>query len=105
MFGYLAERRAGGAAAKPAAPEGRMPTTPAPDQTPRIGVQGRGSPPEPIAASYLAAIERLLAGDEDDARGAAEEIVERNRQDWIEPAYIAAEADYARLKKPATWEE
>ena len=37
---------------------------------------------------------------EDDAQDRLKQIVEKNRRDWMEPAYIAAEADYARLKKP-----
>jgi tetratricopeptide (TPR) repeat protein len=116
VFGYLAERRAGGTAATPPTPptpptpEGRAPTTPAPIRFP--GTVKKAPPAEPIAASYLAAIERLLTGEqaktederrkaEDDARERLAQIVEKNRRDWMEPAYIAAEADYARLKKPA----
>ena len=30
---------------------------------------------------------------------ALKKIVEKNRDDWMEPAYIAAEADYAKIVK------
>ena len=99
VFAYLAERRAGGTAAKPPAPEGPLPSAPPPITLPGT-VKKNGSAPEPIAATYLAAIERLLAGDQDAARDQLKRIVEKDRGDWMEPAYIAAEADYARLKKP-----
>jgi tetratricopeptide (TPR) repeat protein len=99
IFGYLAERRAGGSPAKPPVPQGPLPTASAPIRFPGAVKKGN-SAPEPIAASYLAAIERLLAGDADDARERLKKIVERNRNDWMEVVYIAAEADYARLRKP-----
>jgi tetratricopeptide (TPR) repeat protein len=99
VFGYLAARRAGHSAARPPAPEGPIPTTSQPITFP--GTVKKADAPEPLAASYLAAIERLLAGEEDDALERLKKIVERNRNDWMDPAYVAAEADYARLKKPA----
>ena len=43
-----------------------------------------------------------LTQDGDETAGAKEllkQIVEKNRHDWMEPVYIAAEADYARLLK------
>ena len=99
VFGYLAERRAGRPAAKPPAPDGPIPTTSPPIRFPGTVKKGDATAAEPIAASYLAAIEQLLAGNEDDARERLKTIVERNRKDWMDPAYIAAEADYARLRK------
>jgi len=100
IFAYLAERRSGRAANRPASVEGRLPSGPPPIRLPGTVKRGSEPAPEPIAASYLAAIERLLAGDEDGTRDRLKNIVEKNRHDWMEPAYIAAEADYARLKKP-----
>lgn len=99
IFGYLAARRAGRSPGKPPAPEGRASTAPSPIRFPGSVTRDSPSTGEPIAASYFAAIERLLAGDADAARERLKTIVERNRNDWMDPAYIAAEADYARLKK------
>lgn len=100
VFGYLATRRAGGnTAARP------VPTGPAPTPATTIKLPGSVSSsstaeaPKPIAASYMEAVELLLAGDESGARERMKKIVEKNRRDWMEPAYIAAEVDYARLKK------
>ena len=54
-----------------------------------------------MAKSYLDAIDSLLAGDADTAREQLKRIVEKHRRnDWMDPAYIAAEADYVKLKKP-----
>lgn len=99
VFAYLAERRAGGSPEKPPTPEGRIPTASAPIRFPGTVRKAPTPATEPIAARYLAAIEQLLAGNDNDARERLKTIVERNRNDWMEPAYIAAEADYARLKK------
>lgn len=100
VFAYLAERRAGGTAGTRPAPTGPVPSAPPPIQLPGTVRKGPERAPEPIAATYLAAIERLLSGDEDGGRDDLKKIVEKNRNDWMEPAYIAAEADYARVKKP-----
>lgn len=100
IFGYLAERRTGRPSVTPPAVDGPLPSAAAPIRLPGSVTRGRESAAEPIAASYLAAIERLLAGDTDTARERLKKIVEKNRNDWMEPAYIAAEADYQRLKKP-----
>ena len=99
LFGYLAQRRAGRTADKPPAPDGPIPKTSPPLRFPGTVKKGDAHAAEPIAASYLAAIERLLAGEADDAVERLRKIVERNRKDWMEPAYVAAEADYARLRK------
>jgi len=101
VFGYLAERRAGGTAATPPAPEGPTPSAAPSITLPGTVKKNRGPAAQSIAATYLAAIERLLAGDQDAARDQLKKIVEKNRGDWMEPAYIAAEADYGRLQKPA----
>lgn len=99
VFGYLATRRAGGV-------ETARPVATGPPPTPATTIKLPGSvsspaseAPQPIAASYMDAIERLLAGDQDQARERMKTIVERHRRDWMEPAYIAAEVEYARLKK------
>ena len=52
-------------------------------------------------ADYMAAVELLVSGDQQKAVERLKRIVEKNRRnDWMEPSYIAAEADYARLYKP-----
>ncbi len=101
IFAYLAERRAGAApGTRPTASE-PLPSAPPVIRLPGTVTSARKEPAQPIAANYLDAIERLLAGDTDQARERLKKIVEKNRRnDWMEPAYIAAEADYARLKKP-----
>lgn len=99
VFGYLADRRGGGTPSTRPVPHGPAPSTPPPLTFPGAVRRAQGTA-EPIAASYLAAVERLLGGDEADARERLKKIVEKNRGDWMDPAYIAAEADYARLKKP-----
>ena len=102
VFGYLSTRRAGGAAAAPpAGPLGPTPATAPPIAFP--GTVGSKTPKarEPIARLYLDAVERLLADRKDEARDALKNIVEKNRDDWMEPAYIAAEVDYAKLRATA----
>jgi tetratricopeptide (TPR) repeat protein len=103
VFGYLAERRSGTSPATRPTPGGAVSSAPPPIRFPGTVSSGRqnAGPPQPLEASYLEAIERLLDGNTDDAVERLKKIVEKNRRnDWMEPAYIAAEADYARLKKP-----
>ena len=99
VFAYLAERRTGRTAARPA-PEGPLPTAAAAIRLPGTVAAVQADNAQPLAASYLAAIEKLLSGDEDAAREQLKKIVEKNPGDWMDPAYIAAEADYARVRKP-----
>ena len=99
VFGYLAERRAGGTAGKPPVAEGPIPATSPPLRFPGAVTKEKAAAAQPIGQSYLDAIERLLAADEAGARDRLKQIVEKNRRDWMEAAYIAAEADYARLGK------
>jgi tetratricopeptide (TPR) repeat protein len=101
VFGYLAARRAG---QNP--PSRPTPTGAAPSSAPPIRLPGSSAPravdsQKPIAASYLAAIEQLLDGKTDAATAQLKKIVEEYRKnDWMDPAYIAAETDYSRLYKP-----
>ena len=77
----LAERRAAAASAAPA---------PKPGET-----------EDSRESRYAAAIDRLLAGDQDAAREQLKKIVEKDRKKgWMDEVYIAAEAEYARLYKP-----
>jgi tetratricopeptide (TPR) repeat protein len=101
IFGYLSARRAGAAATAPSdAALGPKPSTAPPPRFP--GALGPDASKErvPIGKSYLDAVEALLSGQKDAARTALKKIVEKDREhDWMEPAYIAAEADYARIHK------
>jgi hypothetical protein len=43
----------------------------------------------------------LIAGKKDEATTRLKQIVQKHRkEDWMDAAYIAAEADYARVYKP-----
>jgi tetratricopeptide (TPR) repeat protein len=97
VFAYLAERRAGGTPGKRPIPEGSAAVTAPAIRFPGT-VGGKTAPAQPLAATYLDAIELLLAGDEESARDRLKRIIEKNRKDWMDSAYIAAEASYARLK-------
>jgi tetratricopeptide (TPR) repeat protein len=101
ILGYLAERRSGRTPTTKPTADGPPPSSSAQVRLPGTVATNKPGSGRPIAASYLAAIERLLAGDENRAREELKKIVEKNRGDWMEPAYIAAEADYVRLKKPS----
>lgn len=103
VFRYLAARRSGGSP-----PPRPTATGPAPSSRGTIRLPGSAAPvkpdeiAQPIAASYMTAIEQLLDGNAEAATEQLKKIVERHKKnDWMEPAYIAAEADYSRLYKPA----
>ena len=53
----------------------------------------------PIAGTYLDAAERLIKKDAAGAKELLKQIVEKNRNEWMDPVYIAAEADYAKILK------
>lgn len=97
VYGYLAERRAGGTPARRPVPDGPIPSSSSPIRFPGTVAKGKVAGPEPIAATYLTAIEALLDGKKEDASERLKRILERDRNDWMQPAYIAAEADYAKL--------
>ena len=99
VFGYLAARRAGASAGtRPAAPAdtGR--------RSPEITLPGTVAPKPKdaspsIAASYMDAVDRLLADQKPAAKDLLKQIVEKNKKMWMDPIYVAAEADYARIVK------
>jgi len=100
IFAYVAERRAGGTPSSKPAPTGPPPSAGA-IHLPGSVARQKADAQTPIAADYMAAVELLISGDQPKAVDRLKQIVERNRRnDWMEPAYIAAEADYARLYKP-----
>jgi tetratricopeptide (TPR) repeat protein len=98
VVGYLTVRRTGGTAQRPV-PDGPIPSSSSPIRFPGTVAKGKVDAAEPLSASYLTAIELLLDGKTDQARERLKKIVERNRGEWMQPAYIAAEADYSRLAK------
>ncbi|HET7694874.1 MAG TPA: hypothetical protein VFK57_04140 [Vicinamibacterales bacterium] len=97
VFAYLAERRAGGKPAQRPVPEGPAVAPSTRIRFPGTVAKQKVNAAEPLSAKYLAAIEALLDGKEDAAREDLKQIVEKNRGLWMQPVYVAAEADYARL--------
>ena len=101
VFAYLAERRTGLTPASKPAPTGPPPSAGAPIHLPGSVAKQKADAQAPIVSDYMDAVELLVAGDQQKATERLKQIVEKNRKnDWMEPAYIAAEADYARLYKP-----
>lgn len=69
-------------------------------KTPAAGVP----PPAPpahgdLAPAYATAVAQLVAHKTSEARDLLKPLVEKNKDRWMEPVYIAAEADYARIAK------
>jgi tetratricopeptide (TPR) repeat protein len=98
IFGYLSARRAGATAARP-----DIERLPPPEQEIHLPGSVSDKPakgPPPLTASYFNAAELLLEGKKDEATKHLKEIVTKRRNEWMEPAYIAAEADYFKLYKP-----
>jgi len=102
VFGYLAARRSGGTPASRPTATGPAPSSPQTSRLPGSAAPVKpGEIAQPIDASYMAAIEELLDGNVEAATKQLQKIVDKYRKnDWMEPAYIAAEADYSRLYKP-----
>jgi tetratricopeptide (TPR) repeat protein len=100
VFGYLSDRRAGiASASRPTGELGPPPSSSPPIKFPGSTATGADTSRESIARRYLEAMDALLDGRNDRARDALKKIVEKDRRDWMEPAYIAAEADYAKIVK------
>ena len=101
VFAYLAERRSGGTPASKPSPTGPPPSAGPPIHLPGSVAKQKADEARPLTADYMDAMELLLAGDQEKATEQLKRLVGKNRKnDWMEPAYIAAEADYARLYKP-----
>ena len=100
VFPYLADWRTGPSAM----PRPSLPRDPGPDPSSPIRMPGTAARPGPaghttLAASYLEAAEHLLHGKPAAAKDLLKRIVEKNRNEWMDPVYIAAEVDYAKLLK------
>jgi len=107
VFKYLADRRAGGTSVPRPDLSAMDEQPPASDITFPGSVSSRQNKPKPtITASYVQAAETMASetkpparGKKDPAEDTLREIVEKNENRWMEPIYIAAEADYARILK------
>ena len=99
VFAYLADRRAGGTPAQRPVPDGPVVAPSSQIRFPGTVTRQKVETAEPISAKYLAAIESLVDGKEDAARESLKQIVEKNGSAWMQPVYVAAEADYARLTR------
>jgi tetratricopeptide (TPR) repeat protein len=88
IFAYLADWRVG-PSARP------RPTVPPPDASAKSRHETEAS----MTARYLDAAERLIQKDTTGARDLLKQIVEKDHNRWMDPVYIAAEADYAKLLK------
>ena len=99
LFKYLSARRSGaeaGARPEPAPDPGRKSTDvkfpgSAPTKATRVDTS--------VAATYMNAVDRLIAGDKTGAKDLLKSIVEKRKAMWMEPVYVAAESDYARILK------
>jgi tetratricopeptide (TPR) repeat protein len=100
VFAYLADARTGSSTiARP-----RISRDPTPDPSAPIRLPGAAKKPGPatripMAATYLDAAEKLLKKDNAGAKPLLKKIVEKDRNNWMDPVYIAAEVDYAKLLK------
>ena len=106
VFKYLADRRAGGTGM--ARPDlSALDEMPAPELKFPGSVPSKSEKAHPtMTAAYVAAAETMAAektkprhGHKDPAEDALKQIVEKNGNRWMEPIYIAAEVDYARILK------
>ena len=53
----------------------------------------------PLAAIYLDAAQSLIEGKTVAAKDLLKQIVEKYGNEWMDPVYIAAEVDYAKILK------
>lgn len=99
IFAYLAEARTGSTHT----PRPAVSREPARDPS-VIRLPGAPTKPGPamrlpLEAMYLDAVERLIKRDAEGAKTLLKGIVEKDRERWMDPVYIAAEVDYAALLK------
>jgi tetratricopeptide (TPR) repeat protein len=107
LFKYLADRRAGGTAVARPDLSVLNETPPAPDIKMPGAVSAHADTPKvTMTAAYVQAAETIAAekkgpahGRKDPAEDTLRQIVEKQENRWMEPIYIAAEADYARILK------
>ena len=98
VFAYLADWRTGPSAMpRPVVSREPTPDPPAPSRLPGAATKPGPTTRVPMTAAYLDAAERLIKGDTAGAKELLKQIVEKDRNQWMDPVYIAAEADYARV--------
>lgn len=100
VFAYLADWRTGPSAM----PKPTVARQPVVDPSAPIRLPGAATKPGPttrlpIAASYLDAAQNLIDGKTEAAKDQLKQIVEKSRHEWMDPIYIAAEVDYAKILK------
>jgi tetratricopeptide (TPR) repeat protein len=100
IFAYLSDWRTGPSAM----PKPIVSRQPVADPSAPIRLPGAATKPGrptrlPLAASYLDAAQNLIEGKTEAAKEQLKQIVEKRVNEWMDPVYIAAEADYARLLK------
>jgi tetratricopeptide (TPR) repeat protein len=98
MFGYLAAHRSGSAAG----PRPALPLDPDPASEVRLPgsvASKSGTRESSMAEAYVDAVDRLLGNQKSAAKDLLKAIVEKHKRRWMEPVYVAAEADYARILK------
>lgn len=96
VFAYLAARRAGeNAGPKPAVQDSQPEDRPI--TLPGSVVSSSTKPQASRTGAYMEAVERLLANQQPSAKDLLKRIVEKHKSEWMEPVYVAAENDYARI--------
>ena len=106
VFAYLADRRAGGHEMPRPDVSAIAEQAPPPDpRLPGSALPHADKPKPTMTAGYIEAAERIAAdppprhGHKHAAEDQLRVIVEKNENRWMEPVYIAAESDYARMLK------
>jgi tetratricopeptide (TPR) repeat protein len=100
VFAYLSDWRTGPSAMpKPVVSRQATPDPAAPIRLPGAATKPGPTTRIPLAAVYLDAAQSLIDGKTAAAKDLLKQVVEKYGNDWMDPIYIAAESDYARLLK------
>ena len=100
VFAYLSDWRTGPSAMpKPVVSRQTTPDPAAPIRLPGAATKPEPATRIPLAAIYLDAAQNLIDGKTEAAKDLLKRIVEKYENDWMDPIYIAAEADYAKMLK------
>jgi tetratricopeptide (TPR) repeat protein len=106
LFKYLADRRAGGSTVPRPDLKASNDERPTPDLKMPGSLATRHEQPRLTMAEAYAQAAETMAGEKaprkghtDKAEDTLKQIVEKDHDHWLEPTYIAAEVDYARIIK------